>query len=48
MQTLEDYIDTLPPGEPMIIMGDFNAHLGVLGGVRGQGDPNVQGLRISL
>ena len=25
-------------------MGDFNAHLGVLGGVRGIGEPNQQGV----
>ena len=29
---------------PIIIMGDFNAHLGTLGGVRGIGQPNQQGL----
>ena len=26
-----------------IIMGDFNAHLGSLGGPRGNGSPNFQG-----
>ena len=29
---------------PTIIMGDFNAHLGTLGGPRGCGDPNSQGV----
>ena len=29
---------------PVVIMGDFNAHLGVLGGVRGIGEPNQQGV----
>ena len=29
---------------PTIIMGDFNAHLGILGGPRGRGDPNSQGV----
>jgi hypothetical protein len=29
---------------PVVIMGDFNAHLGVLGGVRGIGEPNQQGI----
>ena len=29
---------------PTIIMGDFNAHLGTLGGPRGRGDPNSQGV----
>ena len=29
---------------PTIIMGDFNAHLGTLGGPRGHGDPNSQGV----
>ena len=28
---------------PTIIMGDFNAHLGSLGGLRGNGSPNFQG-----
>ena len=26
------------------VMGDFNAHLGILAGVRGQGGPNIQGV----
>ena len=29
---------------PVVIMGDFNAHLGALGGERGVDDPNQQGL----
>ena len=29
---------------PTIIMGDFNAHLGTLGGPKGCGDPNSQGV----
>ena len=29
---------------PVVIVGDFNAHLGKLGGSRGLGDPNVQGV----
>ena len=29
---------------PTIIGGDFNAHLGSLGGPKGLGDPNVQGI----
>ena len=29
---------------PVIIIGDFNAHLGSLGGARGKGDPNLQGI----
>ena len=29
---------------PTIIMGDFNAHLGTLGGPQGHGDPNSQGV----
>ena len=27
--------------------GDFNAHLGLLGGVKGVGEPNQQGILIS-
>ena len=26
------------------VMGDFNTHLGILAGVRGQGGPNMQGV----
>ena len=29
---------------PIVITGDFNAHLGTLGGVRGRGSPNQQGI----
>ena len=29
---------------PVVIMGDFNAHLGKLGGERGVGEPNHQGI----
>ena len=29
---------------PVVITGDFNAHLGTLGGARGQGSPNTQGI----
>ena len=29
---------------PVVIMGDFIAHLGAIGGERGVGDPNQQGL----
>ena len=25
----------------VVVMGDFNAHLGILAGVRGQGGPNM-------
>ena len=32
---------------PVIILGDFNAHLGSLGGKKGQDDPNVQGVLVS-
>ena len=29
---------------PVIVLGDFNAHLGSLGGARGVGNPNAQGV----
>ena len=32
---------------PVIILGDFNAHRGSLGGVRGTGDSNLQGILLS-
>ena len=28
----------------VVVMGDFNAHLGALAGAQGQGDPNTQGV----
>ena len=31
---------------PVVILGDFNAHLGNLGGARGVGDPNIQGIAL--
>ena len=30
----------------VVVMGDFNAHLGILAGVRGQGGPNIQGVLV--
>ena len=30
--------------DSVVVMGDFNAHLGILAGVRGQGGPNMQGV----
>ena len=41
---LEQVISEQQHHGPIIIMGDFNAHLGTLGGVRGTGQPNQQGL----
>ena len=34
---------------PVVVLGDFNAHVGSLGGVnsKGLGDPNVQGVLVS-
>lgn len=32
---------------PVIILGNFNAHLGPLGGVRGSGNPNIQGILLA-
>ena len=31
----------------VIVLGDFNAHLGTLGGVRGRGPANTQGVLVS-
>ena len=31
------------PGWPVIITGDFNAHVGTEGGARGRGEMNIQG-----
>lgn len=47
LQELERIItDSILLG-PVIILGDFNAHLGSLGGVRGTGNPNLQGILLS-
>ena len=37
---LERVVSEHQPHGPVIIMGDFNAHLGTLGGERGMGQPN--------
>ena len=41
---LEWVVSEHQPHGPVIIMGDFNAHLGTLGGERGTGQPNQQGI----
>ena len=41
---LESVISEHQHYSPVIIMGDFNAHLGTIGGVRGIDEPNQQGL----
>ena len=41
---LEQVVSEHQPHGPVIIMGDFNAHLGTLGGERGVGQPNQQGI----
>ena len=43
LQELERNISDFVLLGPVIILGDFNAHLGSLGGVRGSGNPNLQG-----
>ena len=40
---LENLISESERLGPIVIIGDFNAHLGKLGDVRGQGNPNQQG-----
>ena len=41
---LERLISDQQQQGPVIVVGDFNAHLGTLGGHRGVGDPNQQGM----
>ena len=41
---LEWVVSEHQPHGPVIVMGDFNAHLGTLGGERGMGQPNQQGI----
>lgn len=40
---LESSISTLQSDGPVLVVGDFNAHLGTLGGTRGTGPSNAQG-----
>ena len=44
LMELERLISDQQQQGPVIVMGDFNAHLGTLGGCRGVGDPNQQGM----
>ena len=41
---LERVVSEHQPHGPVIVMGDFNAHLGTLGGERGMGQPDQQGI----
>jgi len=41
---LEWVVSEHQPDGPVIVMGDFNAHLGTLGGRRCMGQPNQQGI----
>ena len=41
---LEQVVSEHQPHGPVIVMGDFNAHLGTQGGERGMGQPNQQGI----
>ena len=41
---LEQLVSEHQPHGPVIVMGDFSAHLGTLGGERGMGQPNQQGI----
>ena len=43
LMELENVIVNSSKIGPTIIGGDFNAHLGFLGGPKGSGDPNIQG-----
>ena len=43
LSSLDDIVSS-HSSNPMLIAGDFNAHLGHLGGLRGHGSPNQQGL----
>ena len=40
---LEKVISSFQGDGPVLVVGDFNAHIGVRGGIRGTGDGNVQG-----
>ena len=31
---------------PVVVIGDFNVHLGELGGPRGRGNPNLRGVMV--
>ena len=40
---LESIVSALQSEGPIVIVGDFNAHIGALGGVRSQDSPNQAG-----
>lgn len=41
---LEEVISESERHGPVVVVGDFNAHLGEFGGPKGKGQPNVQGV----
>ena len=43
LSDLEEVLNTLPRSQPVVIAGDFNAHLGRLGGPKCNDTPNAQG-----
>ena len=45
LSSLEDILSSYH-SFPIIVAGDFNAHLGLLGGPRGSGTPNQQGVHL--
>ena len=44
LMELERLISDQQQQGPVVVMRDFNAYLGTLGGCRGVGDPNQQGM----
>ena len=46
LEELERLINECQLLGPVIVAGDFNAHLGTLGGPKGTGDPNQEGILI--
>ena len=48
LAVLEEVVSASMQLGPTIVAGDFNAHLGTLGGPRGLGNPNQQGVLLDL
>ena len=44
LNALGDIVSQLDPNDPLIIVGDLNCHLGHLGGVRSDEEPNNRGV----
>ena len=44
LDTVEAFISEVNPNDPLIVVGDLNCHLGCLGGIRSDDEPNDRGV----